>query len=423
MITSLQIKNGELDLALAKIYGCKNDEAKNYADRILYAIDGYNKTFEPCEEFRIFSAPGRTEIGGNHTDHQLGRVLCASVNYDIIGIVVPNDSNTINIKSEGHKADIVDINSLQANEDEYGKSFSLVKGIAARFKEMGYDLHGFNAYTISNVPGGSGLSSSAAYEVLVGNMMNSLFAKGEVNPVEIAKIGQYAENVYFGKPCGLMDQMASSVGGIITVDFADKENPVIEKVAGMSEDYKLCIIDSCVDHADLTDEYADITVEMRKVANFFGKDYLRQVDPKDFYANLKVLREIAGDRAVLRGIHFFGDNDRVTAQVAALNNKDYKLFNKLVVESGHSSYMYLQNVYVTTNPQEQACSIILALCEELLREDGGYRVHGGGFAGTLQAFVPNEKVESFKTSMENLLEKDKCHVLNIRPTGGCEIIL
>ncbi len=421
MFTKEQLKDGRLNQSIKAIYGCDDKEIENYLERLTYAIGKYNETFEVSQEFRFFSAPGRTEIGGNHTDHQHGRVLCGSVNLDIIGVVVPNNSGIMQIKSEGHKIDVVDLNDLSVNPDDFGKSFTLLKGVANKFKEMGYTLGGFNAYTTSQVPGGSGLSSSAAYEVLIGNILNSLFANEEVNPVEIAKIGQYAENVYFGKPCGLMDQMACSVGGIISVDFNDNSNPVITKMGGMGEGYKLCIIDSCVDHADLTDEYAAVTIEMRKVANFFGKDFLREVDKKDFYKNLKPLREAAGDRAVLRAIHFFGDNDRVVKQVEALQNENYDLFRKLVVESGHSSFMYLQNVYVATDPNQQAVAVILALCEELLRDNGAYRVHGGGFAGTIQAFVPDSKVDEFKSAMEALLEVGKCHVLNIRPIGGTEI--
>ena len=422
MFTINQLNSGQLDVAIKNTYNCEDSEIAGYIERINYALSKYNETFAPVEEFRLFSSPGRTEIGGNHTDHQHGRVLCGSVNLDIIAIVVPNGSNLMQIKSEGHKIDSVDIDDLSVNPDDFGKSFTLLKGVGNKFKEMGYTLGGFDAYTISQVPGGSGLSSSAAYEVLIGNILNSLFANGEVNSVEIAKIGQFAENVYFGKPCGLMDQMACSVGGIISVDFEDNSNPIITQMEGMGDGYKLCIIDSCVDHADLTDEYSDITVEMRKVANFFGKDYLREVDKKDFFDNLKAVREVAGDRAVLRAIHFFGDNDRVVEQVKALQDKDYDKFRKLIVESGHSSFMYLQNVYVTTKPSEQAVAVILALCEELLRNDGAYRVHGGGFAGTIQAFVPNAQVPSFKASMDALLGEGKCHVLNIRAVGGTEIV-
>ena len=271
---------------IKKIYGCADSEVENYINRILYTIDGFKQEFSADEEeFRIFSAPGRTEIGGNHTDHQHGNVLCASVNLDVIAIVAPNSTNQICIKSEGYKMDVIDIDDLSIKPEEENKAIALIRGIAAKFTEMGYKLGGFNAYTTSNVLKGSGLSSSAAFEVLVGNILNSLYANGEVNPVEIAKIGQYAENVYFMKPCGLMDQMASSVGSVVAIDFNDTANPVIEKVNFSLEGYALCIIDSGADHADLTDEYGAITKEMKAVAKYFGKEYLREVDESEFYKN------------------------------------------------------------------------------------------------------------------------------------------
>jgi len=415
------IKDFDFDGNIKAVYGCSESEVQKYRERFLYAIEGYKSQFGESKEFRLFSAPGRTEIGGNHTDHQHGHVLCGSVNLDVIAAVVPNSSNKICIKSEGYKMDTVEIDDLVVHPEEDNKAIALIRGIVAKFVEMGYKIGGFNAYTTSNVLKGSGLSSSAAFEVLVGNILNSLFANNEVNPVEIAKIGQYSENVYFGKPCGLMDQTASSVGGVISIDFKDNSNPVVEKVDFLLNGYALCIIDSGADHADLTDEYGAITVEMKAVAKYFGKELLSDVDENDFLKNIKDVRAVAGDRAILRSLHYFEDDKRVSKQVKALKENNFEEFKKLIIESGHSSYMYLQNVYASSQPQAQAVSIVLALCEQLLKDKGAYRVHGGGFAGTVQAFVPLEMLAEFKAKFENLLGEGMCHVLNIRPIGGCEI--
>lgn len=417
-----KLKNGCYNNEIKRIYGCNDSEAENYILRILKTIDGFNKTFESQENFRIFSAPGRTEIGGNHTDHQHGRVLCGSVNLDVIAVVVPDSSDKIQIKSKGYDVDIIDVNDTDVNPLEDNKSISLIRGVAAKFKELGYKIGGFKAYTTSTVLKGSGLSSSAAFEVLVGNIFNSLFAGGKVAPVEIAKIGQYAENTYFGKPCGLMDQMASSVGGVISIDFNDPSVPIIDKIDFNMEGYCLCIIDSNADHADLTDEYAAVPCEMKSVANFFGKDFLREVDKNTFYESIMELRNKVNDRAVLRASHFFEDNERVLSQVNALKSDDIESFKKLVIESGYSSYMYLQNVYASSQPYNQGVAIVLCICERLLKGKGAFRVHGGGFAGTVQAFVPVDMVDDFKQQMEMVVGKNKCHILNIRPVGGTEIV-
>ena len=418
-----RLKNGYFDEQFSYIYA--SNDAHKYSQRFEEALAGFIEAFdkEP-EEVRLFSAPGRTEIGGNHTDHQHGCVLAASLNLDVIAVVALNGTDEIRIKSKGYPQDVILLDELEANESEYDRSSALIRGVAAKIKSMGYELSGFDAYTISNVLKGSGMSSSASFEVLVGTIINGLFCNNEIDAVEIAKIGQYAENVYFGKPCGLMDQMASSVGAVVAIDFADTQKPIVNKVEFdfTKSGHALCIIDSGADHADLTNEYAAITVEMRKVANFFGKDFLREVDPVEFTNAIPKLREeLANDRAVLRAMHFFNDNERAQQEVEALKNDDFEAFLDIVKKSGYSSYMYLQNIYASSMPNQQAVSLTLALCDEILGDSGAYRVHGGGFAGTVQAFVPNEMLDEFKTKIEAVLGEGMCNVLSIRPVGGIEI--
>ncbi len=417
-----KITNGGYDEKIKYIYSAC--DTSYYNNRLLKVIDGLEEHFGKKDDVRLFSAPGRTEIGGNHTDHQHGCVLAASLNLDVIGAVSLNGTDVIRIKSEGYPMDEIKLSELEVQEAEIGKARSLIRGIAAKFTQMGYKLQGFDAYTISDVLKGSGMSSSAAFEVLVGTIINGLFANGEVDAVEIAKIGQYAENVFFGKPCGLMDQMASSVGSIVAIDFADTENPKVEKVEFdfTKTDHALCIIDSGADHADLTDEYADITIEMRLIANFFGKDYLREVSKSDFMAKLPEVREaVKNDRAIIRAMHYFNDSNRAQDEVAALKDNDFSGFLSLLKKSGYSSYMYLQNVYAASAPKAQAVSLSLALLDELLGERGAYRVHGGGFAGTVQAFVPNDILSDVKNKIDFVLGDGMCHVLSIRPVGGIEI--
>ena len=372
---------------------------------------------------RYFSAPGRTEIGGNHTDHQRGRVLAAAVNLDTRAAVRVNGTNVIRILSKGYPLCEVDISALTPVESEINSTPALIRGVAARFAQLGCKVEGFDAYCESTVLPGSGLSSSAAYEVLIGTIINHLFFDGKVSQPEIAQIGQYAENVFFGKPCGLMDQMASAVGNLITINFFDKENPVIE---AMDFDFSacghaLCIIDSGADHADLTDEYAAIPGDLKQVCAHFGKDVLTQIDEADFYAEIPALRKKCGDRAVMRGIHEYQENKRVIAQVAALRANDFQTFLKLVKESGFSSYMYLQNVIPAGYIQHQDMAVALGMCEHLLGGKGAYRVHGGGFAGTVQAFVPFEILDTFQAGIDAVLGKGACHILSIRPQGGVEM--
>ena len=384
------------------------------------ALDaGFAATFEGAPE-RYFSAPGRTEIGGNHTDHQRGRVLAGAVNLDTVAAVRLNGTNLIRIQSKGYPMSIVDLDNLTPVESEINSTPALIRGVAARFAQMGCKVEGFDAYCESTVLPGSGLSSSAAYEVLIGTIVNHMFFGGKVSQPEIAMIGQYAENVFFGKPCGLMDQMASAVGNLVTIDFLDKENPVIEPVSFdfASCGHALCIIDSGADHADLTDEYAAIPGEIKAVAAYFGKEVLTQIDEADFYKAIPALRKACGDRAVMRCIHFYQENARVPKQVAALKAGDFDAFLALVKQSGYSSYMYLQNVIPAGYKAHQDVAVALGLAEHYLNGRGAYRVHGGGFAGTIQAFVPYDILDDFVAGMDSVLGQGACHVLSIRPQGG-----
>ena len=372
---------------------------------------------------RYFSAPGRTEIGGNHTDHQRGRVLAGAVNLDTVAAVTPNGTDIIRIQSKGYPLCVVDLKQLTPVEAEINTTPALVRGVAARFAQMGCEVKGFDAYCESTVLPGSGLSSSAAFEVLIGTIVNHVFFDGKVSQPEIAMIGQYAENVFFGKPCGLMDQTASAVGNLVTIDFFDKEKPVIEPVNFdfAACGHALCIIDSGADHADLTDEYAAVPGEMKAIAAHLGKEVLTQIDEADFYKAIPELRKVCGDRAVLRAIHFYQENARVPQQVAALREGDFDKFLSLVKQSGHSSYMYLQNVIPAGYKQHQDVAVALALCEHYLAGRGAYRVHGGGFAGTVQAFVPYDMLESFVAGVDSALGAGACHVLSIRAQGGVEM--
>lgn len=372
---------------------------------------------------RYFSAPGRTEIGGNHTDHQRGRVLAGAVNLDTQAAVRPNGKNVIRILSKGYPVSVVDLSVLTPVAEEINSTPALIRGVAARFKELGCPVEGFDAYVESTVLAGSGLSSSAAFEVLVGTIINCLFFDGKVSPPEIAMIGQYAENVFFGKPCGLMDQTASAVGGMVTIDFADKNAPDIQSVDFdfASCGHALCIIDSGADHADLTDEYAAVTLDFKALCAHFGKEVLTEVPEEDFYANIPALRKKCGDRAVMRGIHEYAENKRVVQQVEALRSGDFDRFLSLIKESGYSSYMYLQNVIPAGYVQHQDMAVALGLCEHYLQGKGAYRVHGGGFAGTVQAFVPIDLLDSFRAGIDVVLGEGACHVLSIRVHGGVEM--
>ena len=417
----IQIVNGA-DERLSELYGAENVAAQK--SRYIAAIESFCELYGDRDNLVIFSAPGRTEIGGNHTDHNLGKVLAGSVNLDVIAVCSRTDCEWICVKSQGYPEDKVSVNDLAVHDNEAGKSASLVRGMAARFQQLGYTIGGFDAYITTNVLKGSGLSSSAAYEVLIGTILNGLYNNETVSPVEIAKMAQYAENVYFKKPCGLMDQMASSVGGIITIDFQNKEQPLIEKVEFdfSKSGYALCIVDTGGNHADLTDEYASIPGEMKAVAGYFGKTVLREVTKEDILSDIVALREKFGDRAVLRAFHYLDDNERVEKEVAALNCGDFETFKEMIVASGNSSFRFLQNVYASKNPNEQGLSLAIYIAESLLDGKGAYRVHGGGFGGTTQNFVPLDMVDQFKNAIESVFGEGKCHILFIRNFGGVKVL-
>ena len=386
-----------------------------------YVNPNFEKIFGEKATY-VFSAPGRTELSGNHTDHQHGQVLAAAVNLEMLAWVKPNNTTMIRVMSEGYSViSEIDVTDLEIKENEKNTTNALIRGVAAKFIQMGCEVKGFDAYVTSTVLPGSGLSSSAAYETLIGTIINHLYYGAKATAVEVAQIGQWAENVYFGKPCGLMDQTASSVGSVIGIDFADNANPIVEKIDLdlTANGYALCIIDSGADHADLTDEYAAITVELKNVCRIFGKEFLRDVDEDEFYANIANVRQVAGDRATLRAMHVFAENKRVEAQKAALRANDFDTFLKYVTESGLSSWRFLQNVTPKGRDEYQEVAFALALSEKLLAGTKGVcRVHGGGFAGTIQAFVPLEILDTFKTEIEKVLGEGKCHVLSVRAEGG-----
>ena len=412
------ILNGKYDNMFKVLYGDVDAARERYAN----AVDSFESIYGE-REVRLFSAPGRTEVGGNHTDHQHGCVLAGSVNLDVIAVVAATDDGLVKIKSEGYDEDVISLDELEPITAEFGKASALIRGMLGEFKKDGFNVNGFVAYTTSNVLKGSGLSSSAAFEVLIGNILSGMFNDNKVNPVEIAKYAQKAENKYFGKPCGLMDQMASSVGGFTGIDFYDPNNPVIEKVAFNIEEtgHKLVIVNTGGNHADLTQDYADITVECKKVSDYFGKAVLRDVDVETFYASIADLRNKVGDRAVLRAIHFFNDNQRAIDEKNALKEGRFNDFLRISKNSGRSSFQYLQNVYSPANPSEQGLSLALALASKALEHRGAYRVHGGGFAGTIQAFVPNDLLDNYITIMKSVFGEKSCYVLNIRSIGGTEV--
>jgi galactokinase len=409
---------------LKKLYGNDPDILRDQVERYTALLNSFQSRYGDVDA-HLFSSPGRTEIGGNHTDHNYGRVLAGAVNLDMIAVAAPNGENFIRISSTGYPDFEVSLADLKPDPANFYTTSSLVKGIAARFKELGHATGGFNACIDGRVPKGSGLSSSASFEVLIGAILNSLFNHGKVHPVENAKIGQWAENNFFGKPCGLMDQTACSVGGLITIDFKDPSAPVVIEVNFdfMATGFALVITDTGGNHADLNDEYASLPTDMKAVAKELGKNVLRDVSLDEVIAIIPEIREKVGDRAILRAIHFQGDNQRVVDQVAALENNDFKGFLQLVVESGYSSYMYNQNIYPVNNVREQGVSLGLALSDLVLKNQGAWRVHGGGFAGTIQAFVPENLVNQYIQTLESVFGKGRCHKLFIRKEGAHKIEL
>ena len=413
------ILDGKFDKEFIMLYG-ETDIAR---ERYCEAVDEFVSLYGQRDNVRLFSAPGRTEIGGNHTDHQHGLVLAGSVNLDVIAVVSANNNGIIRIKSKGYHMDEINTDNLEKVESETGRSRSLVRGVLAAFKNGGYNVGGFDAYTTSNVLKGSGLSSSAAFEVLVSNIVNGLYNEHSVDAINIAKYSQFAEREYFGKPCGLLDQMASSVGGFTYADFNDPQNPVVEKISLdlNKSGHTLCVIDTGGNHANLTQDYADITLECKAVSECLGVQFLRDANEDEFYKNIADIRSKCGDRAVLRAMHIFNENRRVLTQKSALRRGDFNTFFVCVKRSGESSYDLLQNVYSPSNPKEQAISLALALTKQFLNGRGAYRVHGGGFAGTIQCYIPNGMFDAYKQMIEAVFGENSCVKLFVRPVGGYEL--
>ncbi len=417
------IASGALDERFAHIYG---EAAFPFQrERYIKAIDRFAAIYGAEREIGLYTVAGRSELSGNHTDHNHGCVVAASIDLDIIAVASEREDSVIRIKSEGFPEDSVDFSVYNSPvEAKYGTSESIIAGMCTGFLKDGYKVGGFDAYTTSNVLKGSGLSSSAAFEDMVGNILSHMYNDGKVSNVEIAKLAQYSENQFFGKPCGLMDQVACAVGGIVAIDFADPKNPIIDQVdIDISvKGYNLCIVNTGGNHADLTDDYASVPAEMKAVAAYFGKSVLRELDEETVIKAIPALREKVGDRAVLRALHFFNENKRVEKQKAALMEGDLNAFFEEVLASGRSSFCYLQNVYTTKNLTEQGLSLALCLAEQYLSgKRCAWRVHGGGFAGTIQAFVPSNEVEGFRALMDGVFGEGKCIVLRIRPVGAARI--
>ncbi len=412
-------------LALSEIYGTEAAVLADQRLRYMRLIERFRQAFAEDPTY-FFSAPGRTEIGGNHTDHNHGRVLAASVNLDAIAAVRENAAGKIRVFSEGYAAPFeVDLSSLESRQDEAGSTTALLRGIAARFVQLGHNVGGFDAQISSQVLPGSGLSSSAAIEVLLGTILNFLFNDGKIQPGEIAAIGQFAENTYFGKPCGLMDQMASAVGGVVQIDFAVPTNPQIKKMAVSLQDfgYSLLIVNTEGNHANLTPHYAAIPEEMKKVAAFFGKSVLRELTLTEVLAKLPALRNAVGDRAVLRALHFFEENERVLRQTKALEAGKMNVFLDEITASGNSSWKCLQNGAVPEMTHEQGTTLGLALTENFIGNlgEGACRVHGGGFAGTIQVFLPTNAVSAYRRFVEDVFGQGSVFELSLRPVGAVAV--
>ena len=419
-----QLNHSGLDEKLSLLYGADADVLDTQRRRYTEAIERFTEIFPDREEIHLFSAPGRTEIGGNHTDHQRGCALGAAVDLDVVAVVAFHDEGVIRLKSEGYGTIEVDLSDLEIHENEKGRSVAIVRGIAARFAQMGVKIGGFDAYSVSDVLSGSGLSSSAAFETLIGTIIDVQYHNGKTGEIGIAKIGQYAENVYFGKGSGLLDQMVCSVGGFVFLDFKDPEKPIVEKHSFdfAKAGYDLCITDTKGSHSDLTDDYVAVPNEMKQVAAYFGMDVLREVDEKEFFRSIPALRGRCSDRAILRAMHFFGENQRAVAEADALDKDDPERFFALYRQSASSSANLLQNLYSAKKPLEQGIPLALAVSKSVLGNDASVRVHGGGFAGTIQAFVPHEKTEAYRENMEALFGAGSCYLLRIRPVGGVKIV-
>ena len=421
------IREGRYDRAFTRLYAADEKALEKQKARYIQALEQFALYYGTDREAALYSAPGRTEIGGNHTDHNHGVVLAGAVNLDVIAVVSKNEDGFIRIKSYGFDSQfVVDLSDLTPHENEFGSSDGLIRGVAAGIAKEGGQVGGFDAYFTSDVLQGSGLSSSAAFEVMIGAILRGEYNGNDMetfSQVEIAKISQYAENVFFGKPCGLMDQTACAVGGVITIDFKDNAHPVVNQVpfdlAGQG--YALCISDTKGSHADLTDDYAAIRREMESVAEFFGKNVLREVDEADFYANIAKIRPVTGDRAVLRAAHFYADSRRARQLYEAIQDNRFQDFLKLIVEGGHSSFEYNQNAYSLSNYKEQGVSIGLAVSQKILAGRGAWRLQGGGFAGTIQAFVPLDLLETYRSTIDSVFGEGSCYVLSVRNYGAVPV--
>ena len=416
------IENNKFSDVFKDIYGTSEEEMKYQKQRYTDAVKKFSEIYPERKDVRIFSASGRTEIGGNHTDHQHGCVLATAVNLDAIAVVAFHNDGVIRIKSEGYEPFTVNINEVSVKEGKTGTT-AIVSGIVARFIDMGAKIDGFDLYCTSDVICGSGISSSAAFETLIGTIIDTYYNGNKAGAVEIAKIGQFAENVYFGKNSGLMDQMVSSVGGLVFIDFLDTEEPKVETFNFDFEEYGycLCITDTKSSHANLTDDYSAIRNEMENIAKQFGKSHLRFVNELLFYNEIPKLRENCSDRAIIRATHFFEENNRAKFEASALKDGNMEYFLELIRQSGRSSEAYLQNHYSCSDPENQAITLAIMLSRRFLGNSGAVRVHGGGFAGTIQAFVPINLVDDYISEMNRIFGEKSCTKMKIRPVGGIEI--
>ena len=417
------LEQGSLDQRIKEIYVDEQRVPYN-RERYIRAIDRFTELFPSEKEIEIYSAPGRSEVCGNHTDHQNGMVLATSINLDALAIVAKAEEPVIRLVSGDFPMEEVDVADLSMKEEEQSTTTALIRGVAAGMKERGHKVGGFTAYITSDVLMGAGMSSSAAFESLIGTILSGLYNDMKVSSIEIAQIGQYAENIYFGKPCGLMDQMACSVGGMIFIDFKEKEHPEVRQVhtdfekAGLS----LCIVDTKGSHADLTPDYAAVPAEMNQVAQALGREHLREVPRETFFKEIPKLWKETSGRAVLRAIHFYEEEERVLRGVKSLEESDYPGFLSVIKASGDSSAKYLQNIYSPKDVDSQNVTVALAVSESILGENGVCRVHGGGFAGTIQTFVKNEAVAAYKEQIEAIYGDDSCHVLKVRLQGGIRVL-
>ncbi len=418
------LANGGLASRLAALYGA--DKVAMQTARYIEAVKEFAALYGADREVSLFSVPGRSEISGNHTDHNRGCVIAAAVDLDIIAVASKREDDTVTVKSKGFPVDTVTCHPSAPDESRFYTSEALISGVCAGFEKRGYRVCGYDAYTTSSVLKGSGISSSAAFEVMIGTILNHMVNDGAIPNAILAEIAQFAENVYFGKPSGLMDQTACAVGGFSFIDFEDSAAAKIEKLDfDLSEaGYSLCITNTGGNHADLNEDYASVPAEMKAIAAAFDRPVLRGLTIDEVFAHAAALREKYGDRALLRAFHFLGENERVQEQAACLRKGDLAGFLHRVCQSGQSSFMWLQNVYTTKNVREQGLSLALAVTEHALRgaaRPAAWRLHGGGFAGTIQAFVPHEEIASYKAIMETVFGEDTCVVLCVRREGAIRV--